>query len=375
MPSAIARKKYGTDINRYLGVEHPEERIHLPDPPVRLPPQTKCFAWTADTVIVTSNTTDNTPQRQLRLLLSSLLRMYPPLLSHYPTLTPHKAQMFSSASSGTDTPNRNSGYSSSARRWRSKSTTSALAPETPLKDRTNTLKPTTPASINNTSFLPELHSTPPMPSFRKPTTMTPRSPAPRPAALGSRFSGSLQRDKPLPPISDPGGMFATFGARASPTLLDRVEDTPPLPGGWTPQHDLAICVLDARNYSLPGIVTKIRRTFPSLRGILTTAMIDKRLRQLDQDIEIDYWRVGLQTAKNSVGGSGSAAFTPLADHGSGNKAREPMAKTTASAPLIKSRSVSNLLPDSVSFSSTGPSTPTPGAMTHEFFGGHRTNAI
>ncbi len=202
------------------------------------------------------------------------------------------------------------------------------------------------------------------------------------------------RDKPLPPIADPGGLLVTLGARASLTLLDRVEDTPPLPGGWTPQHDLAICVLDARNYSLPGIVTKIRRTFPSLHGILTTAMIDKRLRQLDQDIEIDYWRVGLQTAKNSVGGTAPSAFTPLANHGSGNKVREATVKVnihtagtlplsqrrtdnaqnTASAPLVKSRSVSNLLPDSVSFSSAGPSTPTPGAMTHEFFGGHRTNA-
>ncbi|KAK0935671.1 hypothetical protein LTR29_012743 [Friedmanniomyces endolithicus] len=359
MPSAIAKKKYGTDINRYLGVELPEDRIHLPDPPL----------------LATRPTTHRNASSAFSFRASL-------------------AQMFSTASSSTDTANRHSGYSGSARRWRSKSTTSALAPETPLKDRTNTLKPTTPASINNTSFLPELHSTPPMPTFRKPATMTPRSPAPRPAALGSRFSGSLLRDKPLPPIADPGGLLATLGARASPTLFDRVEDTLPLPGGWTPQHDLAICVLDARNYSLPGIVTKIRRTFPSLRGILTTAMIDKRLRQLDQDIEIDYWRVGLQTAKNSVGGAGASVF-PLADNGSGNKAREPMAKVrsqaaalphpapryvdeaqnTGTGPLVKSRSVSNLLPDSVSFSSAGPSTPTPGAMTHEFFGGHRTNAI
>ncbi|KAK1041144.1 hypothetical protein LTR33_015724 [Friedmanniomyces endolithicus] len=361
MPPAIAKKKYGTDINRYLGVELPEDRIHLPDRP--------------------SLAARPTTHRNASSAFSFRASL---------------AQMFSTASSGTDTPNRHSGYSSSARRWRGKSTTSALAPETPLKDRTNTLKPTTPASNNNTSFLPELHSTPPMPTFRKTATMTPRSPAPRPAALGSRFSGSLLRDKQLPPIADPGGLLSTLGARASPTLFDRVEDTPPLPGGWTPQHDLAICVLDARNYSLPGIVTKIRRTFPSLRGILTTAMIDKRLRQLDQDIEIDYWRVGLQTAKNSFGGTGSTAFTPLADHGAGNKAREPMAKvriqaaalphpaqgyvdeaqSTATGPLAKSRSVSNLLPDSVSFSSAGSSTPTPGgAMTHEFFGGHRTNAI
>ncbi|TKA67204.1 hypothetical protein B0A55_09451 [Friedmanniomyces simplex] len=267
--------------------------------------------------------------------------------------------------------NRQSGYSSSARRWRSKSTTSALAPETPLKDRSNTLKTTTPASINNTSFLPELHSTPPIPTFQKPAVMTPRSPAPRPAGLSGSVNSSLRRDKPLPPISDPGRLLSNPGTKVGPALVDRVEDTPPLPGGWTPQHDLAICVLDARNYSLPGIVTKIRRTFPSLRGMLTTAMVDKRLRQLDQDIDIDYWRVGLQTAKNSVGGTGSSPLT-LAENGASNKMREPTLKDTASGSLVKSHSVGNLLPDTISFSSAGPSAPTPGAMTHEFFGGYRT---
>ncbi|KAK3062591.1 hypothetical protein LTR53_019298, partial [Teratosphaeriaceae sp. CCFEE 6253] len=34
MPSAIARKKYGTDVNRYLGVEFPEDHIHVPEPTV-----------------------------------------------------------------------------------------------------------------------------------------------------------------------------------------------------------------------------------------------------------------------------------------------------------------------------------------------------
>lgn len=80
-----------------------------------------------------------------------------------------------------------------------------------------------------------------------------------------------------------------------PTLaVDRVEETPPLPPTWTTQHDRAICVLDARNYPLESIVIKLRRTFPALTGtVLTGAMVDKRLRQLDQDVEIDYWRIGL----------------------------------------------------------------------------------
>ena len=50
-------------------------------------------------------------------------------------------------------------------------------------------------------------------------------------------------------------------------------------------------------------MVKIRRTFPDLKGTLTAGMIDRRLRQLDQDIEIDYWRVGLQGVKD-----GTSAF-------------------------------------------------------------------
>ena len=35
---------------------------------------------------------------------------------------------------------------------------------------------------------------------------------------------------------------------------------------------------------------QIKKHYPDIKGILTAAMIDKRLRQLDQIPEIDYWR-------------------------------------------------------------------------------------
>jgi hypothetical protein len=72
---------------------------------------------------------------------------------------------------------------------------------------------------------------------------------------------------------------------------DRFLDLPPLPDTWTTQHDRAICLLDSRNYSHSAIVAKLRRVFPELRGTLTPLMIDKRLRILDQNVELDYWRI------------------------------------------------------------------------------------
>jgi hypothetical protein len=72
---------------------------------------------------------------------------------------------------------------------------------------------------------------------------------------------------------------------------DRFLDLPQLPDSWTTQHDRAICLLDSRNYSHSAIVAKLRRVFPELRGTLTPLMIDKRLRILDQNVELDYWRI------------------------------------------------------------------------------------
>lgn len=84
------------------------------------------------------------------------------------------------------------------------------------------------------------------------------------------------------------------GAYSTTPLTDRVTDTPPLPAGWSEDCDRLICKIDVLGYDHARIVQKIRQLQPRLRGVLTPAMIDKRLRQLDQDIEIDYWRAGLQ---------------------------------------------------------------------------------
>jgi len=76
---------------------------------------------------------------------------------------------------------------------------------------------------------------------------------------------------------------------------DRPQATPPLPADWTVVHDRAICVLDARGYTLQQSISKLRRAFPELVGsVMTPMMIDKRLRILDQNPEIDYFKVGIK---------------------------------------------------------------------------------
>jgi hypothetical protein len=101
------------------------------------------------------------------------------------------------------------------------------------------------------------------------------------------------------------------GARTAPFPLQNPHDrsTLPLPANWTKQHDKAICILDVKNYSLPAMIIKLRCTFPSLQGTLTPAMIDKRLQQLDQNVELDYYRAGLQ--KNNRPDRTKLALPPL----------------------------------------------------------------
>lgn len=81
---------------------------------------------------------------------------------------------------------------------------------------------------------------------------------------------------------------------ATTALKDRIGETPPLPAAWTPQHDKAICVLEFRGYTNEMIVSKIRETFREIQGILTPGMIEKRLRQLDQNVEIRYWQIAIE---------------------------------------------------------------------------------
>ncbi|RMY94198.1 hypothetical protein D0861_01538 [Hortaea werneckii] len=189
----------------------------------------------------------------------------------------------------------------------------------------------------------------------------------------------------LPPIADPGHLLTTPtpGPKPHPFLVDGLEETPPLPAAWTQQHDRAICLLDAKGHSLPTIVNHLRKSFPrDLRGsILTPAMVDKRLRVLDQDVEIDYWRVGLGLVRGGggIGGGSERMGEEVSDvvaeerrsqptgswregfryssadprhpppssavaKGRGRaRVQEPRLKTTISGNLLKSSSVANLL--------------------------------
>ncbi|TKX26147.1 hypothetical protein C1H76_1500 [Elsinoe australis] len=94
-------------------------------------------------------------------------------------------------------------------------------------------------------------------------------------------------------IPDPRRPFPT---PAAPQI-----ETQPLPVIWTVAHDRAICVLDARNYTTEQSIRKLRRAFPELMGcFLSPFMVERRLQVLDQNPEIDYFRVGLdfKSAKN-----------------------------------------------------------------------------
>lgn len=198
------------------------------------------------------------------------------------------------------------------RRRVSKTHTPSSKASTSLMDRTNTTRTrsnytmTTTSStpgVGMTTFLPEMHSTPPMPTFQKPDMETPtplRRERPREYATPSRTQGLRRPDTPRAERSIED-LFVQSARKphvpySTTPLIDRVPGTPPLPRNWGRRQDRAICILDASNYSLSGIVAKIRHVFPDLDGTLTPAMVDKRLRQLDQIIEIDYWAVGL--AKN-----------------------------------------------------------------------------
>ena len=125
-----------------------------------------------------------------------------------------------------------------------------------------------------------------------------------PAAAGKLLSPPQQQsNKPLG-VSRAGPLPRPPIHPATSIFNDRFQETPSLPPSWSSVHDRAICVLDARNYSLPAIVIKVRRTFPELAGLtLTPAMVDKRLRILDQRVELDYWTIGL----SGLGSDGDAS--------------------------------------------------------------------
>lgn len=190
---------------------------------------------------------------------------------------------------------------------------SDATPETPLKDRTNDSVPQKvnskrPTPVGSKSTL----TVAPPPVSDAASDATPPSKSPFKNPLKSH-----QASDALPPISDPGYLltpkprpgvarFARVGMAGS---WDRALDTPELPKGWTGQHDRAICYLDVRGYGLDVIVKKLRNYFPELYGQLTVHMVDKRLRQLDQNLEITYWADAMrdiEAANNAV----SPSVTP-----------------------------------------------------------------
>ncbi|KAF2767490.1 hypothetical protein EJ03DRAFT_352979 [Teratosphaeria nubilosa] len=229
-------------------------------------------------------------------------------------------------------------------------TSAYTTPNTPLQNRTNSTKTTTSSGIGGASKLefsqlPELQSTPPMPTFQKPAVDNRKSMSgdmlddltggPVASKRQERPQRPVSTVQPLPPIADPGRLLAGAGTMVGPALIHRMEDTPPLPRGWTSQHDRAICILDTHMYSLEATVIKMRRTFPALKGMLTVAMVHKRLLQLDQDVYIDYFKAGLETL----------ALRNQAQNENMGFVAEPTLRNTPSGNLIKSPSLVNMMPN------------------------------
>lgn len=131
-----------------------------------------------------------------------------------------------------------------------------------------------------------------------------RPPAARNASSGNlralRSAGAAQMMRSKASLSSlrPGCIRPRSPNPANASIMrmdDRPKATPPLPADWTIVHDRAICVLDARGYTLEQSISKLRRAFPELIGsVMTIMMIDKRLRILDQNPEIDYFKVGMK---------------------------------------------------------------------------------
>ncbi|KAK3672884.1 hypothetical protein LTR78_007237 [Recurvomyces mirabilis] len=314
--SAPPRKRFGTDINRYLGVQFPAERIR---------------------VVGHSATQRNSRSRlSLQRFNSSALSWRDTMKSKLSSST-STAIAPTAAATPPSAEDHDPRRSAMIRRWKNRSASSAMQLETPIKDRTNTLTPTAESARSmtggnyyggggdgggDTTFLPELHSTPPMPTFQKPTMVAVDTSPGSPRSEGMGIGTREKRKDDTPALARRGRgkseavpssthsaedryhLNAPATTRSLPTSLhDQPEETTPaagpLPTNWLEQHDRAICLLDVRGYPLPTIVLKMRRTFPGLSGILTTGMVDRRLRQLDQIVEVDYWRVGLLGTKKS----------------------------------------------------------------------------
>ncbi|KAK5280493.1 hypothetical protein LTR16_006887 [Cryomyces antarcticus] len=110
---------------------------------------------------------------------------------------------------------------------------------------------------------------------------------PRAAAGGE----SPIHPRPADPI-EPHAL--TSGAAPQQEYSYRPGPTPPFPAIWTAQHDRCLCTLDVMDYPLDHMVGKMKRSFPELGPVgLSTEMLDKRLRILDQISDCTYFKDAL----------------------------------------------------------------------------------
>lgn len=188
---------------------------------------------------------------------------------------------------------------------------------TPLVDRTNTQKSAHSTTTTATSsFLPDIGSTPPMPTFQKPDLHD--HPSVRKQddenTTPTRPGGQIQRKPVLPSLPSRDRLHSPpplvpWRPVTTVPLRDRIGETFPLPQGWGTKHDIAICILDVYDYSLKEIVVKVRKAFgKSLMGPMNEKTIDKRLRQLDQDIESTCYKEALKKMKQKEEGRANAAM-------------------------------------------------------------------
>ena len=69
----------------------------------------------------------------------------------------------------------------------------------------------------------------------------------------------------------------------------------------TPEVDRLICALDARDMGISAIINRVKRQFPALQNHVVTAnMVEKRIRLLDQRVDIDYFKHGIGLASTSI---------------------------------------------------------------------------
>ncbi|KAI5210494.1 hypothetical protein E4T39_00036 [Aureobasidium subglaciale] len=196
-------------------------------------------------------------------------------------------------------------------------TTVKYAPSRPRQsmstsiDFTQSQDPSTPVKLPGQVKYTITKDTPPSSSKLASRTPTPVPECPPPALTSSSTVNNLAVPSNVPSTIQTSMSKHSFSARdasspnstlsASDTTTYRFPPTPPLPAQWNSTHDHAMCVLDTCNYSLNAIIKKLRSAFPELlTSPLTQAMIDKRLRVLDQNPEIDYFRTGLEHADREV---------------------------------------------------------------------------